>query len=414
MRIAILASPTNFHTQKWAQGLLRAGAKVYVFSFESGKIPGTTCVQLTPSFTFRGNFTYLSYIYGGYQLRQALVAHQIDLLNPINITPFGVWGKQSGFRPMVSLAMGADILEYPPRLGDRDIPLDRIYDSHRLTLPGKANQWLYSLKWRYFRRHIHAALHHSDYVLGDNLQLTQAVANWFDMPPERVQLNRWGIEPALFQSSTDLIHRLRQRYGLREGEALILSPRGLKPVYQGDVILQGFAQLLAQGFTHAKLMVLSAGYGVPASLDQQASALMDQYPTFIYEPDLITREEMAALWTLTDAFVVAPVYDGYSNALSEGRYIGAVPFVNDIPAHQEIMQPETHGIFVHPFSAAHLATAIRTYWSEHSERHVSMAQANRRWIMENALFEANMKAFVSLAEKVTARPLPDTSPHVAP
>ena len=63
----------------------------------------------------KGNYTYLSYLFGGRPLRNALKEHQIQVLNPINITPYGVWALRSRYRPIVAVAMGADILEYPPK-----------------------------------------------------------------------------------------------------------------------------------------------------------------------------------------------------------------------------------------------------------------------------------------------------------
>lgn len=403
MRIGILGSPTNFHTQKWALGLKRAGMIPFVFSFEAGEIPGVTCVRLAPTFTAQGRFTYLSYVFGGKDLRKALQAHQIDLLNPINVTPFGVWGYHSGFRPVIHIAMGADILEYPPRLADREIPWSRIYDSRGLALPGPAERLSYPLKWRLFRSQIQRTLDHADHVLGDNLQLTEAVTKWFGVPPDRVHLNRWGIEPDLFQPAEEVLVRLRKRFLLAPGQPLLVSPRGLKPVYQGDVIMEGLAELLARGWKEAKVLVLSAGYGAPREWDHRAITLMQQHSHFIYEPGLLTREEMAALWTLTTAFVVAPVYDGYSNALSEGRYIGAIPFVNHIPAHREIMEDGIHGQMVEPFTPLHLANAIEAYWPQHATKGPQIATANRAWIEQHAMFAPNIEAFVKLAEGVVRK-----------
>ena len=96
MHIGVVAPPESFHTQKWVSGLLAAGADVTTFSFTPGQIPGVNAVQIPPRFTRKGELTYLSYLAGGPALRQALKTHQIDVVNPLNVTPFGVWAYLSG------------------------------------------------------------------------------------------------------------------------------------------------------------------------------------------------------------------------------------------------------------------------------------------------------------------------------
>ena len=125
MHFGVLSDPTHFHTKKWVKGLLEAGQKVSVFSFVEGSIPGANCIKIDPKYSLKGNPTYLSFLYSGKRLSRELKEAQIDILNPINMTPYGVWARKAAFRPMVSIAMGADILEYPPKGVDFEIPDER-------------------------------------------------------------------------------------------------------------------------------------------------------------------------------------------------------------------------------------------------------------------------------------------------
>lgn len=398
MHIAVLSDPANFHTQKWARALISAGAKVTIFSFSPYKIEDIPCVQIPPSYTYKGRITYLSYLYTTRPLINKLYEREVDIANPINITPFGVWLARSGFRPTVSIAMGADILEYPPDKSLLSFPEDRRWS--RIESETSISKALNQIKWPIFRHQVKKALDHSDVITGDNLRLVEAVRDWFDIPSEKVILNRWGIEPHLFGISPGKKRDLYEKYQIRDWQTVVLSPRGLKPIYQGDIILKAFELLLHRGVRDIKFIMLSAGYNVPQDLREKAIDLSQKFSNFHVELDLVPYREVMALWNIVDAFISAPVYDGQSNALNEGRYAGAIPIVNDIPANRELIHHERNGYFVSPFTAEHLADAI-LHVQEYKDHYKSrFAQDNHRWVIENALLPQNVQHFIQVCRQI--------------
>ncbi|MDP5172007.1 MAG: hypothetical protein NWR72_17290 [Bacteroidia bacterium] len=397
MHIAVLAEPDSFHTRKWTSALLALGLKVTVFSFSEYQLPHVPCVQVKPRLSWRGKLSYFSYLSSGDRLREALLAHRIDIVNPIDVTPFGVWARRAGLHPIMAVAMGADILEYSPRDGEEVAP-ERLWSR---SLSGKATwkeRLQYPLKQWLFRREVFKALHAADMVSGDNRVLVDAMRQWFAVPAHKSYLNRWGVEPALFEMSEEQEQRIRQTYGLAPGQGLLLSPRGIKPIYQGDIILEAFAMLLRSGaLGHTRVIMLSAGYAVPVAMDREAKALESAFPQFSLIREVIPREDMCLLWNFTDVFVSAPVYDGYSNALSEGRYIGAIPVVNDTPATREVMQDGLHGRVVQPFTPDNLALSIKEIWESLDQWKAHSARQNREWVEEEAMLSVNMQEFVHKA-----------------
>lgn len=398
MHIGVIAPPESFHTQKWVSGLRAAGADVTTFSFTPGQVPGVTAVQVVPRFTRGGKLSYLSYLCSGDRLRTALRAHRVDLVTPLNVTPFGVWAWRAGVHPLVSIAMGADVLEYPPQA------TTAVNHLRRWESDGQEPEGIKALmqraKWHAFRHLVRRTLHRSALITGDNLQLVHAVRDWFEVPAERVQLNRWGIEPELFQPDPAIQAQLRQRLNLRPGQPLVLSPRGVKPVYQADVVLDAAEQLIAEEQLSFKLVVMGTGYDAPAHLDRQARRLKRQSPHFHYQTELLPREWMPQLWLMTDAFINIPAYDGFSNALNEGRYAGAIPLVNDIPAHREVLQPDGHARFINPLTPATLAQALLDLLPQLSFLKAHFAQSNRQWVEQNAVLALNMQRLVRAMESL--------------
>lgn len=395
MRIGILSDPRNFHTQKWALALQAAGAEVVVMSYDP--VPeglAFKAIQLVPRSGVAGRYSYLDYVRGGRILAQALAAERIDVVNPLNITPFGVWARQSGFHPVVACAFGADILEYPPQ-GRGPAGSGRGWEATELE-PGRWSRWKAAWKRRYFRKQVARALSHADFITGDNQYLVDCMADWFRIGLEKLAVLRWGVEPDLFRSNPGLIDAVRERFGIKPGQRVVLSPRGMKPIYQADIIVEAFGRLLAAGRTDTQFILLGAGYRVAPEVSNRAQILAKTFPNFRFVTEAISREEMHALWQLVDVFISAPVYDGYSAALAEGRYVGAIPVVNDIPANRELIRHGENGWICSPFDVPTLVHDLAQVLDRVPEMRPKFAPANRAWVMEHSLVSTNAKLFLEL------------------
>ena len=399
MHIAVLSDPENFHTQKWSLALRRAGMRVTIFSFSDYEYAAVPCVKIQPRFTINGQLTYASFLFSADRLREALLEHQVDIINPINATPYGVWAARTDLNPIACIAMGADILEFPPKRSHSTIPKERHWGSKSATKQSLLWQLTHSIKWHIFRSQVKNALEKANFITGDNLELVRAVSEWFDIPAEKVHLNRWGIEEELFEVSQKRKEELRQKYHIKAGQKVVLSPRGMKPIYQGDIILNSFEHLLESGRHDTQFIMLSAGYEIPPALHQKAMQLTEKYECFTYVPEILPREEVCQLWSLIDVFISAPVYDGYSNALSEGRYMGVVPIVNAIPGNIELITHGENGWIVDPFNENQLSQSLEYILNRLPEIKQQFAVANREWILSNAHLKTNIKKFIELCRQ---------------
>ncbi len=417
MHIGLLNDPNNFHTQKWGKALCDAGAKVTVFSFDADKHGGLPSVQV-PTASLKQEYNYFSYLRSGPELCTALNAAGVDLVNALNITPFGVWAASAGARPLIASAMGADILEYPPRklrnLSPGARSWDNIEGSHQPHVKLKER-----LKRQYFRRKVSRTLRKADLITGDNRVLVNAVRDWFGIPEEKIRLLRWGVEPELLVPDENEGRKLRDRFGIQQGATVILSPRGAKAIYQADLILEAFAQLLEANKKETiavgseisssgrpprglpfHFIMLSAGYEVSRKVKDKAQYLSQRHPNFTFVDEMMDRKEIAQLWHLVDIFISAPVYDGYSASLAEGRYTGAIPVVNPIPGNLELIQHGENGWVTSPFTPTQLAKDLTTILKNKTQLKAKFQVKNREWIEEHSLVKQNAKLFLGWAEEL--------------
>ena len=254
----------------------------------------------------------------------------------------------------------------------------------------------------FYRREVAAVLREAALVTADNQPLINALRESFAVPEDKIALLRWGLDPALFDETSGAAGRPRfTRLNIPEERRLVLSPRGLKPVYQADAVLRAFEELLARN-EHAGG---SSSRCRPGTIPRraylaQARELARRYPRFSLIEGQLSPAQMAALWRRTDVFVSVPVYDGYSSAVAEGRYAGAIPVANAIPGNLEILRHEWNALLVRPFGAENLAAVLRRALNDCETLRPVFAARNRAWILEHGLLDAAARRFLELAEGV--------------
>jgi glycosyltransferase involved in cell wall biosynthesis len=178
----------------------------------------------------------------------------------------------------------------------------------------------------------------------------------------------------------------------------------MRPIYQADGVLDAFAALLADGVPQREgvaLVMLGAGYAPSPHLAARAHSLAEQYPgLFVFHTQQLSPTEMAGLWHLADVLVNVPIFDGYSAALSEARYMGAIPVVNAIAAHHELLRHGHNALFVpQPFTPAQLAHTLAEALAQREALQARFWAANRQWVKQYANLANNAQEFLALCSR---------------
>lgn len=372
LHIGILSQPSNFHCQKWARALQTAGARVSVYSLEQAQIPGLRTVWLQPPVRWRGRYRFPSYRYTAHTLGRALAEDAVDVVNALHLTPYGWWGLQAGYRPLVASALGADVLEYvpgAPRVG---------YNAAR---PGGLLQ---PLARSYYARLVRQVIARADLLTADNRHLQLQMERHLGAQPGSVRLLPWGIADEIRYPDIRLLPTLLEKLNLPQDKRIVLAPRGANAFYNAEVILQAFERLASEGPHSHSLLLLSAGYPVAPHIRQQALKLQDRYPGFRFYEGQLSLAEMGTLWTHTDVALSLPQYDGYSATIAEARSAGAIPLVNDLPAYREELTPDVHARYMSATDGQSLYSLLADTLTQLPRWKARIAEPNLRWADVNA------------------------------
>lgn len=391
MKIAILSQPSNFHCQKWARALQKQGNEVLICSLENHSLPDveTVCLQKN-----KPTWTYSDFWFSGQKLREVLKQEQVDIVHPLHLTPYGTWARWAGVRPCIAAAMGADVFEYLPY---NAIPA-LFYRNWSEQMPQKNSLFKKinkAVKKKYFTYQVQKVLQFSDFITADNQALIDALVNYFHVPENKLRLQRWGIEEELFQNIDPQAQCLFfQEHQLSLEKPIVLSPRGLMPIYQGDIILQALEKLLSLKVSKEwQFVVLSAGYPIPNPLLKYIHTLESKYSHLRVIKKQISREQTVYLWKQTKAFISAPIYDGYSAAVAEGRYVGAIPILNNIPANREVVRNGENGIIIDNFKPETLFQTLHEVLQNFSAYYEKFGVINKTWMQSHGLLWQDARSF---------------------
>ncbi|MCZ2355588.1 MAG: glycosyltransferase [Bacteroidia bacterium] len=389
MRVAILSQASNFHCQKWAQALADLGADVFVYGFTHHDIKNVTVRTLNTFFGYR----YPDFWLTAGKLNRLFLQDKIQIVHPLHLTPFGTWGiLATGNLPIVAAAIGADVLEYRSDIQ----PNSRSWEGPEQA---KISYWG-KMKHYFFKHEVQRVVNQANLITADNQEIIRTLQLDFGVNPEKLRHLRWGIEPELFQLTEAEKESERKKWSLKAGQNLCLIPRGANYFYQADIILEAVQQALHKGLTNWKFIMLSAGYSIAEYIKDLAQKIEYQYPeSFTWIPHQISRVDVLKIWQITDAFINAPSYDGFSSTLNEGRFVGAIPIYNHIPAHTELMQDGYNGILVHPFEPQLLSKTLLKL-PQLLENKDTFKQRNQQWVLKNAQLKPAAEAMIADFEKL--------------
>lgn len=406
-KIAILNDPYNFHTQKWAVNLQKVGLEVLVVSFEKAdnSLP-FPYLQLPIPWALSEKSSLLHYLVSGKSLYKILKSKQIDCLFAINLSPCGILARRSGFHPTISFAVGADVLEFPPDLRQSPMHQNRTWIQQEQRPQGFLSKIKLRFRYTFLKGQVREVVHFSDYLIADNQVLIDALGQWFGAESRKLRLIRGGVEPEFFEATAAEIAALKAKFRLPEDKKIVLCPRGMKPIYQTDIVLEGVAAYLEQGGQGLFFLFLGTYESVSASMKNKLLALAESYPDAIHLHEaVVNRKEMSKLWMMTEAFISAPIYDGYSASVAEGRFVGAIPIVNDTAATRELFQHRHNAWIVDPFEGEQVRKALVELQTDWEGWHQRFRQINQNWIAQHSLMEESARQFKELCGEVGLAPV---------
>ncbi len=340
LKIGILYDPNHPHVINWANALKKQNAEVLIFSLQKNKKNNLPVIYIPPALKTLQGFLYPSYFLAKNKLKEELRKHKIDVLHPIHLTPYGTWARLTGFRPVIPMAIGLDVLNYLTP-NTRENAFWNKQQTKHAPLKLLKNKILFP----YYKKQILKNIQNADYVVADGKFLIDIMKK--HVPNQKYQTIHWGVRPELYQKNEELRSKMQQHYKIDFSKKFILAPRGLAPVYNPETVLKTAEKLLPKLPKQYLFIVLSNGYTISKDALPLLEKLQELHKNFLFFPQRISPNEIAQIWLNTEVFLSIPLEDGLPVSLHEAMFTGALPVLAKLPSYEEILLPEHRKFQVH-------------------------------------------------------------------
>lgn len=295
----------HVHVQRWMEYFASGGYRVWVLPMMAATRNATHRIRALPFFTreYRTSFQATEL-----KLYHALL--RFDLVH-VHWAGFGFLPYLAGLQPYVVTAWGSDIY--------------RIHEHDEAT-----------------QRLICQGLRSAQLVTVDSADLKRAIET-LGVRPERIQVIQWGVDTALFAPGKRSESR-RAALGIGDGP-VIYSPRNIAPIYNTDLVLASFQQVLK---AHPNAILIQKHY-------QRDPEAMAGYLKSAEALGVANRvrligdmpySDLPELYALADVVVSVPSSDATPMSVLEAMACGVIPVVSDLPSLREWIADRENGYLV--------------------------------------------------------------------
>jgi glycosyltransferase involved in cell wall biosynthesis len=219
--------------------------------------------------------------------------------------PFATLAMLAGARPLVAQAWGSDIY----------------------------------LAGRRHRFELRVTLRRTAVAMTDSADLVERLEH-FGPKSLRTMLVNWGVDLEALRPPTDAERALlKAKLGLGSGP-VVLSPRGLKDIYNPDVVVGAFARVREQ-LPDAQLVLKHAG--VEDLLEPQWRDTPG-----VKVVGYLDNEEMIDLFRAADVTVSIPKSDSSPRSVWEAMAAGSPTVLSDLPWAHELIENGRHALLAKP------------------------------------------------------------------
>lgn len=174
----------------------------------------------------------------------------------------------------------------------------------------------------------------------------------------------------------------------KQDENLFFSNRGLSPNYNIDWVLNVFS-IIYQKEPKSRLIVSNDGEEKDKLIKQSKKLGIEKAVAFI---GFAKEKEQADIYARACGYFSLPSSDSTSVSLLEALAYGCIPILSDIPANREWVTDGVNGLLIKKDLSIEKFNELR-------QRHIQIAENNRKLISNKAIFPNLIREFVN---KITA------------
>ncbi len=197
------------------------------------------------------------------------------------------------------------------------------------------------------------ATYEADRVIVCSHSMKNEICDHFNLPREKVDIIPNAIDASKYEIPVDR-GAVRQRYGVKWGEKLILCVGRLVPQKGVEYFIRAIPHI-AKKYPEAKFIIVGEGWSRDI-LEEEAKA--SSYANKITFTGFASDKQVIELMTSADVLVVPSIYEPFGIVALEGMATGVPVVASQVGGLAEVIDHDKTGVFVYPRSPESLAWGI--------------------------------------------------------
>jgi len=294
---------------------------------------------------------------------KALARARPDVLHAGPVPTCGFMSALSGFRPLVLMSWGSDILVEPER--------------------SPASHWA-----------VTCALRHADVFQCDCDAVRAKALALHAMPAGQIVQFPWGIDLSAFDPA-GVRAGVREKLGWQD-QLVVISNRSWEPIYGIGTVLESF-RVAALADERLRLLLLGHGSEV-----EMVHAFIRQHHLSgkVCLAGRIGNDQLAPYLREADFYLSCSHSDGASISLLEAMAIGLPCIVSDIPGNREWIVPGEGGWLAPVAEASMFAQVLHAAAAMTAAQRVQLGERNRSVASARADWSQNLGLLMGAYERL--------------
>ena len=374
MNIVYIASPDSVHDAKWINYFARSNRVAVIcradFDRRTNQLnKNVEICPILPRYTIVNLFKNRKV---EVELQRIVDNYQPDVIHSMYAVPNAIWADTVATGNHVMTTRGSDLL---------------VDYSHTFRTPATFAQ---RFTFPVIRKRIEKAFRDAAFVTSTSHAQTEIVSSI-----------RGGLnQTAVIRTGVDTEFFTKQSVTKRRNEFVIFCPRSMKPIYNIDLLVRSFADLLRMKSTKSmlKLRLIDDQPSSEYSEKVRATIANENVSDFVDLLPKVSQEEMRLNYALSDAVIMIPKSDGTPVSAIEAMSMKTAVIVSDLPYDKDIFNESTVWS-VDISSSQKIATAILRVMENEAERNRRI-EAAFIGALGNASLEVSIKRVTNIYENI--------------
>ncbi|WP_417432220.1 glycosyltransferase [Kiloniella sp.] len=303
LKLCIMGAASSPHVLARARVFDQLGHSVHLISPTSG--PADNSLKVSYTSFGRGVVGKIKSLLTTYWI---LVRSDADLFHAHYAAEYGTWIVALMRKcPFVVTVMGGDVL----------------FDEQGTQ--GHLGRWLTGF-----------SLRRADLVTAKSHSLANRLME-MGVSKEKIKIVYWGVEPEIFSFSEEGRSKVREEWGVEEGQKVLYCPRMLQSLYNQHLLVEALPTILKE---HSQTVLVLSTMGENEVYGQKVRGRVQELKlqSRVRFVSGVPREQMAGVYSAADLIIAIPSSDGMPQSTLESMACGRPVLMSNLERYKELFK----------------------------------------------------------------------------